>query len=45
MSYSDIMNMPTYERRFYIDELLEEINHRNRETESASKSRTKKRGR
>ena len=33
MSYSDIMIMPTYERKFFINKLLSEIEKKNEEYE------------
>lgn len=29
MTYSDVMTMPTYERKFFINKLIEEIDKKN----------------
>lgn len=33
MSYSDVMTMPTYERKFFINKLVSEIEKKNEEYE------------
>jgi len=38
LSYSDIMNMPTYERRFYLDELLKEVKQQQDDVDRQTKS-------
>jgi ribosomal protein S24E len=37
MSYSDVMSMPTYERKYFINKLVEELNKKNEEYEKRKK--------